>query len=178
MSTLSCTDVVSTTNKILIPPTGSIIQTVTKRTDARVTYSPNSIMTELDIDILPTANGNTILVEWNISFEASHNDGVFVLINGSPYNITTPLAGFSLSGIPGYLDTNRGYVIVNYDGSQSSTPQTMSILFSHRVTSINNKKFSIVTDGGNFDLNRSTIAAADNVEQTVSFVTAYEIVGG
>jgi hypothetical protein len=166
-------------NRILVPSDGSIIQTVTKRVDARTIYATGAVLTDLDIVVTPNSQGNEILVEWTFNNEADSNGGVYILVNGSPYNTSFPLTGFALGSIVGYLNTDYGYTPFNRDGNNATTPSTSVILFSHRASSTNPVRFSLLYAGAiSLYLNRTVEAPLDSREQGVSFVTAYEIVRG
>lgn len=169
-----------TGSKILLPRSGSVIQTITQRVDATSTHA-NTEITPLNITITPSSVGNTILVEWIISGEASSaNNGAFILVNGS-FGLTGgfPAVGGSEAADQQYQSGNYGYFIWNSDGNNATTPSTASILFPFRAVSVEPLTFSIYGNG-TFYLNRTvntgTVGTVSN-EITVSFVNAYEFKG-
>lgn len=169
-----------TGSKVLLPRSGGIVQTVTKRVDATSTHTDTEI-SPINITVTPNAVGNIILVEWIISGEASSpNNGAFILVNGS-FGMTggLPVVGGSEAADQQYQAGNYGYFIWNYDNNNSTTPSTASVLFPYRSVSVEPVTFSIFGNG-TFYLNRTVTtgtAGTSNNEITVSFVNAYEFKG-
>jgi len=178
MSTLVSNKIVNLSGTtVLLPTSGSIIQTVFSRTDNRSSYTSGSRVTPLDINITPTSIGNTILVEWMINGHIDNNTAINVLVNGNPYPSAYPPFGFSLNGLTGYGNVLYGYTTANYDAGANSTVQNTSVIFPLIAEGTDQLTIGIQFYGLNFFLNRTeTGTTVDSYESTVSTVTAYEIV--
>ena len=178
MSTLVSNKIVNSSGTtVLLPTSGSIIQTIFSRTDTRAAYTSGSRVTPLDINITPSSVGNTILVEWMINGHVDNGTAINVLVNGNPYPSSYPPFGFSLNGLTGYGNAIYGYTTANYDGNANSTVQNTNVIFPLIAEGINQLNIGIQFYGLNFYLNRTeTGTTVDTQESTVSTVTAYEIV--
>lgn len=178
MSTLVASKIQNLSGSVLLPTSGSIIQTVYVRTDTRAQYTSGTRVTPLDVNITPNATSNLILVEWNINGHVDNNTAINILVNGNPYPSAFPPFGFSLNALTGYNNTLYGYTTPNYDGSANSTLQNTVVIFPLRAEGTNRLNIGIQFFGLNFFLNRTENGGnVDDYESSVSSVTAYEIVG-
>ena len=184
MSTLRTNQILSTSGKPLLNSSGSIVQTVYVRTDARNAYSSaasgnGTTITDLNMSITPTNTSNRIICQWMINGEL-HQDNVF-LIHQNGALITTP-------GEEGRnnVSNNRwvGYASAYYDQNEDSTQSNWVIMYSQIAGSTAPRTYAPAVRGSGataytFYLNRtvgSTDAGQDNYERTVSTGIIYEVV--
>lgn len=113
-------------------PSGSVIQTVWKRSDVRTTYASNNsgngtTVTELNLSITPRFSNSTIICEWMINGEL-HQDNTF-LIHKDGVVQTNP-AGYNTA-----LGNTRssGYASGFYDQNEDSTPSNWKLTYVDNV---------------------------------------------
>lgn len=182
MSTLRTNQILSTAGKPLLNSSGSIIQTVYIRSNARSLYSSaasgdGTTITDLNISITPTNANSRIICQWMINGEL-HQDNVF-LIHRDGALITT-------AGEEGRnnVSNNRwvGYAAAYYDQNESSTPSNWVIMYSQIAGSTTSRTYAPAVRGSGataytFYLNRCVANdGADNVENMVSSGIIYEVV--
>lgn len=184
MSTLRTNRILSTSGKPLLNSSGSIVQTVYVRTDARSTYSSvgsgdGNTINDLNISITPTNANSRIICQWMINGEL-HQDNVFVIHRNGVLVTTAGEEGRNS------VSNNRwvGYASAYYDQNEDSTPSNWVIMYSQIAGSTAPRTYAPAVRGSGptsytFYLNR-TVAAADggqdNYERMVSTGIIYEVV--
>lgn len=184
MSTLRTNQILSTTGKPLLNSSGSVVQTIYTRSNARSTYASavtgnGNTITDLNMSITPTNGSNRIICQWMINGEL-HQNNVF-LIHRDGALITT-------AGEEGRnnISNNRwvGYAAAFYDQNEDSTPSNWVIMYSQIAGSTTSRTYApaVRSSSGSaftFFLNRTvgaTDAGQDAYERMVSSGIIYEVV--
>jgi hypothetical protein len=172
--------VVSFSPRLTYP--GTIIQTVTVRSDTRTTYSSatsgnGTTITALNISIAPFYASSNLIIQWMINGEL-HQDNVLV-IHQNGNLITT-------SGQEGYNNNAgnqrwSGYVSAFYDRDEGSTPSNWYISYSCPADNTTSRTYApaVRSSSGTaytLALNKTLTDGTENYrESMVSFAIAYEI---
>ncbi len=184
MSTLRTNQILSTSGKPLLNTSGSVVQTIFVRSNARTTYSSaasgdGTTITDLNMSITPTNASNRIICQWMINGEV-HWDNVF-LIHRDGALITT-------AGEEGRNSVSNsrwvGYASGFYDQNEDSTPSNWIIMYSQIAGTTASRTYAPAVRSSSataytFYLNRtvgSTDAGQDVYERMVSTGIIYEVV--
>lgn len=185
MSTLSVNSIFGTNNNIILPNSGSVIQTVFTRTDAFTLYSGSvtgdgTTITDLSLTITPTSANSRIIIQWMIQGDVSPNSDIIFLVhkNGLLINDTGELGRNSISN-------NRwvGFSMYPFDSDFGSTQSQIKMQYSQIAGTTQTRTYSPAVRSSSataqtFYLNRCVASAgADNLENGVSYGFAFEVVG-
>lgn len=164
-----------------IVPSGSVIQTVWKRSDVRTTYASNNsgngtTITELNLQITPRFSNSTIFCQWMLNGEV-HHDSVFLVHKDGA--LPTNPAGYNTA-----VGNSRhsGYVSGAYDTDTNSTPSNYHFIYvDNNLGSTATRTYAPATRASGasnytFALNRTiNDTASDYYESMVSVGVAMEI---
>lgn len=172
--------VVSFSPRLTYP--GTIIQTVTVRSDTRTTYSSlttgnGTTITALNITITPLYASSTLIIQWMINGECGNDNVLLIHQNGNL--ITT-------SGQEGYNNNAgnqrwSGYASAFYDRDDGSTPSNWNIMYSCPAGNTTSRTYApaVRSSSGSAStlaLNRTLTEGTENYrESMVSFAIAYEV---
>lgn len=184
MSTLRTNQILSTAGKPLLNSSGSVVQTIYMRSNARSTYSSavtgnGTTITDLGMSITPTNANNRIICQWMINGEL-HQDNVFLIHRDGALITTVGEEGRNSISNSRWV----GYASAYYDQNEDSSQSNWVIMYSQIAGSTTSRTYAPAVRGSGataytFYLNRtvgSTDAGQDNYERTVSSGIIYEVV--
>ena len=164
-------------------PSGSVVQTVTVRSDARNTYSAansgnGTTVPVLNLTITPRFASSTIICDWMINGEM-HQDSTFLIHKDGALVTTAGNTGYNSA--VGNIRSS-GMMSAFYDQNEDSTPSNWKLLYIDSTTlSTASRTYAPAVRGSgasnwtlalNRTLNGST---GDNYESMVSIGVAMEI---
>lgn len=160
-------------------PTGSIVQVVTVRSDARATYASNNsgngtTVSALGLTITPRFSNSIILCDWMINGEL-HQDNVFLIhkdgaLASDGYNLVSGNNRWA-GMMSGFYDQNEDSTPSNWNFKyiDSSLGNTNSRTYAPAVRSSGGSNFTFALNG------TINSAAQDAYERMSSIGVAYEI---
>lgn len=182
MSTLRTNQILSTSGKPLLNSSGSVVQTIYMRSDARSTYASattgnGTTITDLNMSITPTNANSRIICQWMINGEF-HQDNVFLIHRDGELITTAGEEGRNSISNSRWV----GYAAAFYDQNESSTPSNWVIMYSQIAGSTASRTYApaVRSSSGTaytFFLNRTVASTgADAFENMVSSGVIYEVV--
>lgn len=166
-----------------VVPSGSVLQTVIKRSDTRTTYAANNsgngtTVSELNLTITPRFASSIIICDWVIGGEM-HQDALYVIHKDGSLITTAGNEGYNnVIGNARYSGMISGF----YDQNEDSTPSNWKIRYVDSTTlSTASRTYAPAVRGSGASnytlaLNRTlNSSASDNYESMVSYGVAMEI---
>lgn len=180
MSIIRTNQVRDLNNKVLLNPTGQIVQVQYARTDVLTTYSAlitgdGTVLNELTIGITPKKAGNILIMQWMITYECGENVGFLIHRDNQ---LITDVGQEGRNSI----SNNRWvtYTTAIYDADINSTPSVMNINYSNIANNTNYRTYSpavrsTTSATSTFYLNRPLLGIGDTLEVGVSVGVIYEV---